>query len=93
MYMSEHNIFSIPIPITRCQIEIPHDQFSSGVPSVEKVGLALIEPEKRTKFDKHFKEYKILKTLNENTETLKIVTNKAMQMIIPREFYEKSTLC
>ena len=91
MFMSEHNIFSIPIPVTRCQIEIPHSQFTNGVPSVEQIGLAIMSPDKRTKFDKHFKVYKILKTLNDNTETMKIVTNKAMQMIIPREFYEKRT--
>ena len=56
MYMSEHNIFSIPIPITRCQIEIPHGQFTNGVPSVEQLGLAITTTDKRTKIDKNFKE-------------------------------------
>ena len=91
MFMRDENEFSSSIPITRCQIEIPHNLFTKGVPSVEQVGLAMTDPEKRMQMDKHFKEYKILKSLNENTETMKIITNKAMQMIIPREFYEKRT--
>ena len=91
MYMLDKHDFANDIPITRCIIEIPINLFTKGAPSPEEVGLAIIEPDKRLIFDKHYKEYKILKKLNQNTETMKIVTEKAMQMIIPREFFEKRT--
>ena len=90
MFMKDQNKFSSSIPVTRCQIEIPKNLLTN-MPSVEQVGLAIINPERRTAWDKHFKEYKILKQLNQDTETLKIVTNRAMNMLDPREFYEKRT--
>ena len=52
---------------------------------------AIINPNSRTKWDDNFKEYKILKQINNNTETIKIVSKKQLQMIIPREFYDKRT--
>lgn len=91
MFMKDESEFSTAIPVTKCQIEIPKALFPSVKPSVEKVGLTIIDPENRIKWDKHFKEYKILKQLNSNTETMKIVTKKAMDMLIPREFFEKRT--
>ena len=91
MFMKDENEFSSSIPITHCQIEIPKNLFTSGMPSVEQVGMAIINPESRTTWDNHFKEYKILKQLNQETETMKIVTKKAMEILTPREFYEKRT--
>ena len=91
MFMLDRNEFSNTIPITRCQIEIPNTLFSGGPPSVEQVGDAIINPNSRTKWDDNFKEYKILKQINNNTETIKIVSKKQLQMIIPREFYDKRT--
>jgi hypothetical protein len=79
------------IPITRCQIEIPFSLFPSGPPSVEQVGDAIINPSSRLLWDDNLKEYKILKQINSNTETIKIVTKKQLEMIIPREFYDKRT--
>ena len=90
MFMMDKNKFSSAIPVTRCQIEIPKKLFTN-VPSVEQVGLAIITPKSRTVWDDHFKEYTILKKLNQATETLKIITKKAMDMLEPREFYEKRT--
>ena len=89
--MEEKNKFSSTIPITRCQIEIPNSLFTKGVPSVEQVGNAIINPESRMQWDKNFQEYKILKKLNDHTETILIVTSVQMHMIKPREFYEKRT--
>ena len=91
MFMLDKNEFSSSIPITRCQIEIPKNLFTNNIPSVEQVGLAIITPESRTTWDSHFREYTILKKLNQDTETLKIITKKAMDMLMPREFYEKRT--
>ena len=91
MYMLDKNEFSTTIPITRCLIEIPNSQFNSGVPSVEQVGDAIINPSSRMKWDDNFKEYRILKQINNNTETVKIVSKKQLQMIKPREFYDKRT--
>lgn len=91
MFMLDKNEFSSTIPVTRCQIEIPNALFTKGVPSVEEIGNAIINPDIRTQYDNNFKEYRILKKLNDNTETIKIVTNKQMQMIVPREFFEKRT--
>ena len=91
MFMLDKNKFSSSIPVTKCEIEIPLNLFTRGVPSVEDVGLAIINPESRKEIDDHFKEYRILKQLNNDTETIQIITKKAMQMIIPREFYEKRT--
>ena len=91
MFMLDKNEFSSTIPITKCLIEIPNSLFNSGVPSVEQVGEAIINPSSRMKWDDNFKEYKILKQINNNTETLKIVSKKQLQMIKPREFYDKRT--
>ena len=91
MFMMDNNQFSKTIPITRCQIEIPNSLFLSGAPSVEQIGQAIINPMNRMQWDDNFKEYKILKKINENTETLLIVTKKLMQMIIPREIFDKRT--
>ena len=90
MYMLDKSDISGGIPITRCIIEIPNNLLNRQ-PSPEEVGLAIINPDTRTQIDKHFKEYTKLKQINQDTETMKIVTEKAMQMIIPREFFEKRT--
>ena len=89
MLMVEKNQFSSTIPITKCQIEIPYTLFSNGAPSVEEIGNAIINPDSRMQWDDNFKEYKILKRINDSTETIKIVTKKQLQMIEPREFFEK----
>ena len=91
MFMADKNEFSNTIPITKCQIEIPNSLFPSGPPSVEQVGNAIINPDSRMQWDDNFKEYKILKKINDNTETIKIVSKKQLHMIIPREFYDKRT--
>jgi len=91
MYMLDKNEFSSTIPITKCLIEIPNSLFNRGVPSVEQVGDAIINPSSRMKWDDNFKEYKILKQINSNTETVKIISKKQLQMIKSREFYDKRT--
>lgn len=91
MFMKDKNDFSTTIPVTRCKIEIPISLFSKGVPSVEQIADAIINPNSRMKWDDNFEVYKILKKLNDNTETIQIITKKQMQMIIPREFYDKRT--
>ena len=97
MFMKDKNNKEDPydisetIPITRCQIEIPFSLFSNGPPSVEQVGDAIINPNSRLSWDDNLKEYQILKQINSNTETIKIVTKKQLEMIIPREFYDKRT--
>ena len=91
MFMLDKNEFSSTIPVTRCQIEIPNKLFTKGVPSYEEVGNAIINPESRMKWDDNYSEYKILKKINNDTETIKIVTKKQLQMIIPREFFDKRT--
>ena len=92
MDMKDQNEFSSSIPVTRCLIEIPFSNFTKGIPSVEQVGLSIINPEIRTLWDNNFIEYKIRKQLiPQKTETLTIVTKKMMQMLRPREFFEKRT--
>ena len=91
MFMCENNKFSSTIPITRCQIEIPKSLFTARVPSVEQVGMAIIDPNSRMEWDDNYKEYKILANINGNTEIVKILTKKQMRMIIPREIYDKRT--
>lgn len=90
MFMKDQNEFSSAIPVTRCQIEIPFNLFTQ-VPSVEKVGYAIISPDERTIWDHHFKEYKILHNLKGNSEIIQIITEKEMEILIPREFLEKRT--
>ena len=88
----EKKDLAVAIPVTRCQIELPLELFNGNPPSVEDVGLAITDPDLRVEWDEsNFKEYKIIKKLNQNTEILKIITNKTMQMIVPREFFEKRT--
>ena len=94
MYMLDNNKnFSNNVPVTRCQIEIPNIIFRDvGIPPVDKIGDAIINPNSRMQWDKdNFEVYKILKKINSTTETIQIITKEQMKMIIPREFYDKRT--
>ena len=87
----ENNIyFSKVIQVARCKIDLMKTNFTKRF-SVEEIGNAIINPNIRTSWDNSFLEYTILKQLNENTETLKIVTKKQLSMMEERELYDKRT--
>lgn len=74
--------------IYRCQIEKPKNYFSK-IPSIKEIGDAIAVPELRKKFDPNIKEYKIIDTINDKTDIVKMVTLKQFSIIAEREFVEK----
>ena len=71
MFMKDKRDFSSSILIIHCQIEIHKNIFTNYIPSVDQVGLAIINLESITTWDNNFKEYKILKQLNQEMKLWK----------------------
>jgi hypothetical protein len=76
------------LPIFRCEIT-KHKLYFTDVPTIEHMVDAIRNPEKRRKWDKNLKEYKIVEKLKKDSEVIRIVTNKQLSVIAEKEFYEK----
>ena len=59
------------------------------MPSVRKVINAFSNPEIRKKWDKNIKDYRIIEKINNNSEIVKIITNRQLSIISEKEFYNK----
>lgn len=85
------NEFSNKIPVLRSEIIIKKSLFKKHVPTLEEFVASLLIPEIRLKWDKTFKEFEILKIINENTQITRMVSTSQLTMISEREFVEKKT--
>ena len=52
---------------------------------------AILIPELRLKLDKNFKEFQIIKKINDNTQITRMVSTPQLTMISEREFIDKKT--
>lgn len=75
-------------PLFRCEIT-KNKSYFLNIPSIQKLVNTMAEPELRTKWDDNIKVYKIVEKINDNSEILKIITNKQLGFISEKEFYDK----
>ena len=86
----DHNELSDNTPVIRSERIIKKSSFNN-VPTLEELVEALINPELRLKLDKNFKEFQIIKKINDNTQITRMVSTPQLTMISEREFLDKKT--
>ena len=79
------------IPVIRSEIIFKKTLFKKEVPTIESLASCILIPEKRLKVDQNFKEFKILKKINNNTVITRMVSKPQFTMISELEFYDKRT--
>jgi len=79
------------IPVIRSEIIFKKILFKKEVPTIEALASCILIPEKRLKVDKNFKDYKILKKINNNSVISRMVSTSQLTMISELEFIEKRT--
>lgn len=82
------SIITDKFPLIRCQIS-KNKSFFAKVPSIRKVIDTLLNPEIRKKWDNNIKDYRIIEKINNNSEIVKIITNRQPPLISEKEFYNK----
>lgn len=82
------SIITDKFPLIRCQIS-KNKSFFAKVPSIRKVIDTLLNPEIRKKWDNNIKDYRIIEKINNNSEIVKIITNRQPPLITEKEFYNK----
>ena len=87
----KNNELSNKIPVLRCEIIKQKSLFKKKIPSIEEFVYPILVPELRTKWDKNFKEFEIVKLINKNTAITRMVSTYQLTMISEREFYDKKT--
>ena len=83
--------YSDNTPVIRSEIIFKKILFKKEVPTLESLASCILIPEKRLKVDKNFKEFKILKKINNNTVITRMVSTSQLTMISELEFIEKRT--
>ena len=79
------------IPVIRGEIIFKKSLFKKEIPTLESLASCILIPEKRIKVDKNFREFKILKKINNNTCITRMVSTSQLTMIPELEFIEKRT--
>ena len=79
------------IPVIRSEIIFKKILFKKEVPTIESLASCILIPEKRLKVDQNFKEFKILKKINDNTVITRMVSKAQFTIISELEFYDKRT--
>ena len=79
------------IPVIRGEIIFKKFLFKKEIPTLESLASCILIPEKRIKVDKNFREFKILKKINNNTCITRMVSTSQLTMIPELEFIEKRT--
>jgi len=82
------SIITDKFPLIRCQIT-KNKSFFAKVPSIRKVIDTFLNPEIRKKWDNNIKDYRIIEKINNNSEIVKIITNRQPPLISEKEFYNK----
>ena len=76
------------LPLYRFEISKQKIYFTQ-VPSIQSMLNAMINPELRKKWDKNIKEFKVIEKLKNNSDIIRIVSNKILAVIPEKEFYDK----
>ena len=79
------------IPVIRGEMIFKKSLFKKEIPTLESLASCILIPEKRIKVDKNFREFKILKKINNNTCITRMVSTSQLTMIPELEFIEKRT--
>ena len=79
------------IPVIRGEMIFKKSLFKKEIPTLESLASCILVPERRLKVDKNFKEFKILKKINNNTVITRMVSTSQLTMISELEFLEKRT--
>ena len=87
----DHSELSDNTPVIRSERIIKKSFFKKKIPTIEELVEALIKPELRLRVDKNFKEFEIIKKINENAQIVRMVSTPQLTMISEREFYDKKT--
>jgi hypothetical protein len=82
------SIITDKFPLIRIQASKSKSYFTK-VPSIRKVIDTFSNPEIRKKWDNNIKDYRIIEKINNNSEIVKIITNKQLPIISEKEFYNK----
>ena len=82
------SIITDKFPLIRCQIN-KNKSFFTKVPSIRKVIDTFLKPEIRKKWDNNIKDYRIIEKINNNSEIVKIITNRQLPIISEKELYNK----
>jgi hypothetical protein len=76
------------LPLYRFEVSKQKIYFTQ-VPSIQSMLNAMINPELRKKWDKNIKEFKVIEKLKNNSDIIRIVSNKILAVIPEKEFYDK----
>ena len=78
------------IPLIRCQIT-KNKSFFTKTPSISKIFDSMMNPEDRKIWDSNIKNYKIIEKINNDSDIVEIITNKQLDQLEERLFYDKRT--
>ena len=82
------SIITDKFPLIRCQAS-KNKSFFAKMPSIRKVIDTFSNPEIRKKWDNNIKDYRIIEKINDNSEIVKLITNRQLPIISEKEFYNK----
>ena len=87
----ESNELSNNTPVIRCEIVRKKSLFKKRVPTIEEFVYPIIIPELRVKWDKNYKEFELIRTINKNSHIVRMVSTYQLTLIPERECYDKRT--
>ena len=87
----ESNELSNNTPVIRCEIVRKKSLFKKKVPAIEEFVYPILIPELRVKWDKNFKEFELIRTINKNSHIARMVSTYQLTVIPERECYDKRT--
>ena len=87
----EKNELSDNTPVIRCETVRKKSLFKKRVPTLEEFIYPIIVPELRIKWDKNFKDFELIRTINQNTHIARMVSTYQLTLIPEREIYDKRT--
>ena len=76
------------LPLYRFEVT-KHKLYFTQIPSIQSMLNAMTNPELRKKWDKNIKEFKVVEKLKNNSDIIRMVSNKILAVIPEKEFYDK----
>ena len=87
----EGNELSKDTSVIRTEIVRQKSLFNKRVPTLEEFVNPIFIPELRKQWDKNYKEFELIRTINKSTHIAKIVSTVQLTLIPERECYDKRT--
>jgi len=76
------------LPLYRFEVT-KHKLYFTQIPSIQSMLNAMTNPELRKKWDKNIKEFKVVEKLKNNSDIIRMISNKILAVIPEKEFYDK----